>query len=113
MATSGEMKTQFEDALKRTFGNEVRFQQFIFAMVAYGPMVDITDDMVLTKVLSSAQLASTGVKLASASEVLASLKEQGVNWGKAIVDRLCEAEDKWPEMKAEHSVIIGRIKKAF
>jgi hypothetical protein len=82
-------------------------------MAAFGPMVDITDEMVLAKVLSSAQLASAGVKLASANEVLASLKEQGVAWGKAIVDRLCEAESKWPEMKSEHSVIIGRIKKAF
>jgi hypothetical protein len=76
-------------------------------------MVDITDDMVLTKVLSSAQLASTGVKLASASEVLASLKEQGIDWGKAILDRLCEAESNFPDLGSEHSVIIGRIKKAF
>jgi hypothetical protein len=113
MATGGEIKTQFEDALKRTFGNEVRFQQFIFAVVALGPMVEIDSEMVLTKVLSSAQLASAGVKLASASEVLASLKEQGIDWGKAVIDRLTAAEDKWPEMKEEHSVIIGRIKKAF
>jgi hypothetical protein len=113
MAATIEMNTQFEDALKRTFGNEVRFQQFLFAVVAYGPMVDITDEMVLTKVLSSAQLASTGVKLANASEIIESSKAQGINWHKAIMDRLSDAESRWPAMASEHSVVIGRMKKAF
>jgi hypothetical protein len=117
MAAISELNAQLDGALQLTFESEIRFQQFLLAVTAFGPMKEITDDLVFKTLLGNVQLAGAAsaakVQLPSASDVLANLNQNRAEWGSAFISRLNAAEAKWPVLGSEHSVIIGRIKKAF
>jgi hypothetical protein len=113
MPETNDYLSQMNRNLHRVFGSSVWFGGWLDSKEQSG-FAPADEDALGRDMLLGGAGAGHGQQVAILTgEILAKLKREGVDWGRAIRHGFEKAESEWPAVAESHRAVLGRIKKVW
>ena len=112
MSGAGDYRRILQNGLENRLGSELAFRLWLEEreIVEFTP---VREEVLGLEFLEAAGSFGRGTQWPSAGEILASLKEDGVDWSQAIHGRLDQAESEWPSVAESHRALLDRINRVW